>query len=65
MAGITVQELITQLKFNVDSAGVKQFVSFQESIKRKMQAIEDKAQPTANALTKIDKPERTNRGDTD
>ena len=55
MAGITVQELITQLKFNVDSAGVKQFVSFQDSIKGKMQAIEDKAQPTANALTKIGK----------
>ena len=55
MTGITVQELITQLKFNVDSAGVKQFVSFQESIKRKMQAIEDRAQPTANALTKIGK----------
>ena len=43
MAGITVQELITQLKFKVDSAGVKQFISLQESIKRKMQAIEDKA----------------------
>lgn len=55
MAGITVQELITQLKFKVDSAGVKQFISFQENIKKKMQAIEDKAQPTASALAKIGK----------
>lgn len=55
MTGITVQELITQLKFKVDSTGVKQFISFQENIKKKMQAIENKAQPTANALTKIGK----------
>ena len=55
MAGITVQELITQLKFKVDSTGVKQFVSLQEDIKKKMQAIEDKASPTANALAKIGK----------
>lgn len=55
MSGITVQELITQLKFKVDSSGVKQFLSFQENIKNKMQAIEDKAQPTANALSKIGK----------
>ena len=55
MAGITVQELITQLKFKVDSSGVKQFLSFQENIKNKMQAIENKAQPTANALSKIGK----------
>ena len=55
MAGITVQELITQLKFKVDSTGIKQFVSFQENIKKKMQAIEDKANPTANALSKIGK----------
>ena len=55
MSGITVQELITQLKFKVDSSGVKQFLSFQENIKNKMQAIEDKANPTANALSKIGK----------
>ena len=55
MAGMTVQELITQLKFKVDSSGVKQFLSFQENIKNKMQAIENKAQPTANALSKIGK----------
>ena len=53
MAGITVQELITQLKFKVDSSGVKQFLSFQENIKNKMQAIENKAQPTATALSKL------------
>ena len=55
MAGITVQELITQLKFKVDSTGVKQFIAFQENIKNKMQAIENKANPTANALSKIGK----------
>ena len=55
MVGITVQELITQLKFKVDSTGVKQFISFQESIKRKMQDIENKTQPTASALSKIGK----------
>ena len=55
MAGITVQELITQLKFNVDSAGVKQFLATQDNIQSKMKALESKVQPTASELTKLGK----------
>ena len=55
MAGITVQELITQLKFKVDSSGVKQFLTTQTNIQAKMEALESKVQPTASALAKLGK----------
>ena len=55
MAGITVQELITQLKFKVDSSGVNQFLTTQTNIQDKMKALESKVQPTTNALSKLGK----------
>ena len=55
MVGITVQELITQLKFKVDSSGVKQFLTTQTNIQDKMKALESKVQPTASALAKLGK----------
>ena len=55
MAGMTVQELITQLKFKVDSSGVKQFLTTQANIQSKMEALESKVQPTASALAKLGK----------
>ena len=50
---MTVQELITQLKFKVDSSGVKQFLATQQSIQAKMKALESKVQPATSALARL------------
>lgn len=50
---MTVQELITQLKFKVDSSGVKQFLAMQQNIQAKMKALESRAEPAASALSKL------------